>query len=119
MKIDNDKGQKLLKEWKDRLGLQDWKIKLKINCGQDDIDENSVGEVEWNETNQSAMICIGREEDYGKRVRPYDFEKTLVHELLHIKTCFLTDTPDETLARVGHQLIDSLARALVDAKRSK
>ena len=114
----DEKAQALLKEWQKRLGLQEWRIKLKPNCTIEDMDgEECCGLTAWQEVNQTAMIRIISEKYYGERVVPFDFEKTLVHELLHLKTCLLTDVEDETTARVGHMLIDSLARALVDAKR--
>ena len=111
-----EKAERLLKEWQERLGLQNWRISLKVNCPVEEIGENS-GLTEWQEVNQTAMIRICRKEDYGQRVVPFDFEKTLVHELLHLKLCLLTDVDNEFQARYGHMLLDELARAFVDAKR--
>lgn len=44
---------------------------------------------------------------------PYDADQTLVHELLHIKCCFLDDNGDELQSRILHQIINDLARAFV------
>ena len=117
MKID---GQALLKEWQTRLGLADWKIKLVDNCLPDEMLLDGVdGCTEWSESIKTARIEILSEEAYGTRIIPFDYEKTLVHELLHLKTCLLSDKVDELQVRVAHQLIDDLARAFVDAKRGK
>lgn len=112
-----NEANKLLSEWVKRLGLQEWRIKLNINCTEEETQE-SCGLTEWNETVMVAKISILDENLYGDRIVPFDFEKTLVHELLHLKTCFLTDVDDALTERIGHQLIDSLSRAFVDAKRA-
>lgn len=109
----------LLSEWKKRLGLNDWVIKLNTNCKPEDMCiEDIAGCAEWTESNKTARIDILGEEYYGERITPYDFEKTLVHELLHLKTSLVSDDVPDLQARYMHQMIDDLARALVDAKRS-
>ena len=108
--------EKLLIEWQNRLGLMDWKIKLSPNCEPQEMEENCVGCTSWQEVNKTAHICIIDEKYYGERIAPFNFEKTLVHELLHLKTCLLFDTGNELQDRIAHQIIDDLARAFVDAK---
>lgn len=116
--MDNSTAQKLLTEWQNRLYLQEWIIKLNINCTNEETENNAALTV-WQEVIKTACIHIVSEEEYGDdRIVGFDFEKTLVHELLHLKLCLLTDVEDEMQARVGHMEIDSLARAFVDAKRS-
>ncbi len=117
--------EKLLEEWQERLGLQDWVIILRYNCKREDLEcENAVGETCWETTNKCARICIIRNEEYGKEsILEYDFEKTLVHELLHIKFALIDkdlNTYEGVVAeQARHQLIDDLARALVMAKRGE
>lgn len=108
----------LAKEWKHRFGLDDWEIAINPNCAPsemtlDDVDGCSV----WTECNKTARIEILAEEYYGERIRPYDFERILVHELLHLKLSIVSDQVEPTQARYMHQIIDDLARAFVDAKR--
>ena len=111
---------KLLKEWKQRLGLDDWKIVVRWDCPQTEFVLSDVcGESEYDETNKSAVIRIMPEKDYGSRILPYDAERILVHELLHCKLCFIQQTENETQNRIVHSYIEDLARALVDAKRHK
>lgn len=115
----------LIEEWQERLGLSDWAIILRYNCEREDLeDENAVGETSWIDSNKSAVIRIVSEKVYGNdRIIDFDFEKTLVHELLHIKFSYLqlenktyeSKVLDETI----RQLIDDLARAFVMAKRGE
>lgn len=113
---------KLLREWQNRLGLQDWYIILKTDCRPENMAMKDVeGCTTWTESTKSAWIDIldGQFFPEHAAARPYDFERTLVHELLHCKMSVIQDMDEEsTQNRLVHCLIDDLARALVDAKRS-
>lgn len=120
----NDEKLKLLEEWQKRLGLQDWSIVLRYNCLQEDLElEEASAETHWQASIKSAMIYIVSEETYGKRMLPFDFEKTLVHELLHLKFSIIDisnkNYESAVLDLIHHQLVDDLARALVMAKRGE
>ena len=109
----------LLSEWTDRLGLQNWQIKLCPNLRPDEMTEKEAdGCVDYAECSRTARIELVAPEYYGERVIPYDPEKTLVHELLHLKMSIFFDG-DAILERVAHMILDDLARALVDAKRER
>ena len=108
----------LLEEWQKRLGLQDWRIKLCSNCKPEEMTiQDADGCTEWTEAIKTARIEIIDPQYYGERIVPFDYEKTLVHELLHLKTCLVSDMVDDLQTRYMHQIIDDLARAFVDAKR--
>ena len=107
----------MFNEWVNRLGLSDWRIKFYPCCSPDEMGEDCSGLTTWQEVNKTAKIQILDPQYYGERVVPFDFEKTLVHELLHLKTCLISDTENELQERLMHQMIDDLARAMVDAKR--
>lgn len=118
--------EKLLEEWQERLGLQDWQIILKYNCSKEQMDdpEYSIGETNWETTNKCARICIISKEEYGtNKMLDFDFEKTLVHELLHCKFSMIDkdlNTYEGIVAeQARHQLINDLATALVMAKRGQ
>lgn len=110
----------LLEEWQKRLGLTDWRIKLVDNCEPEDMSLRDVaGSTEWTESVKTARIEIMDPKFYGDRIVPFDYEKTLVHELLHLKFSLISLDTSDLQARVVHQIIDDLARAFVDAKRSE
>lgn len=112
------KHEALLVEWQKRLGLTDWTIKLVDNCMPDCMSIQDVsGCTVWTECNKTARIEMLDPAYYGNRITPYDWEKTLVHELLHLKTSLVSDKVDDLQERYMHQMIDDLARAFVDAKR--
>lgn len=114
------KGWSLLLEWKQRLGLMDWRIKLVDNCEPEDMSLRDVaGSTEWTESVKTARIEIMDPKFYGDRIVPFDYEKTLVHELLHLKFSLISLDVGDLQTRYVHQIIDDLARAFVDAKRKK
>lgn len=109
-----------LKHWQHCLGLDDWTIKLKTDCSPNDMTISNVsGETEWTECGKTAVIRIISEKDYGDRIVPFDPEKTLVHELLHLKLCLLGESGNDLQDRLVHQLIDDLARAFVYEKEGE
>lgn len=106
--------QELLKYWQERLGLQDWFIVLKYNLHMNDLaSQNAVGECDYSLTGKSAVIRILDRKHYGDRIIPYNFEKTLVHELLHCKFALIAETENAIQDRFVHQLIDDMAKSLV------
>ena len=112
-------SEKLLSEWQNRLGLSDWKIVLSDKCTPNEMKLDDVeGCSEWTESIKTATIQILDEKYYGERIVPFDFEKTLVHELLHLKTCLISDSGNDLQDRIAHQIIEDLARAFIDAKRN-
>lgn len=115
----NNKGH-LLEKWKACLGLTDWHIVLKADVIPSDMSlDNVAGETEWTESNKCAVIRILSEKCYGDRIVPFNFEKTLIHELLHLKFCLLGESGNDLQDRYVHQLIDDLARALYNASKEE
>lgn len=111
-----ENAQKLLNKWRHILGLQEWRIKLVYNAIPDDMQLRDVdGEAVWTECRKTAVIRILREDCYGERITPYNFEKILIHELLHLKFCLLGESGNDLQDRYVHQIIDDLARAFVVA----
>lgn len=112
----------LLNEWTKRLGLDDWAIVLQTEClpGEMSIPD-SVGCTSWQESTKTAVIQIVNPEKVKGLTRPFDLEEVLIHELLHLKTSLLSSQEhEETLNdRVLHQLIDDLARAMIDIKNTE
>ena len=97
------------------LDLQDWEIVLKEDCEN----EKDFGSCEWWGINKKAIIQIGKDENF-KSNDNYPFEnwkeKTLIHELLHIKTHLLYGALDCENNRLNdlllHQFVEDIAKSI-------
>ena len=114
-----EKAERLLATWKARLMMEDWVIKLRYEVDPDGMPLDGDGATEWVESTKGAYIYMLNEKFRGEKIIPFDWEQILVHELLHIKFSLLDVSDQGDLRhRVLHQIIDELARALVDAERA-
>ena len=110
----------LLEKWKRKLCLQEWRIKLLTCLRPEEMAMDDVaGCTEWSEASKTARIEIIDPAYYGDRIVPFDFEKTLVHELLHLKFSFWCQNEDDVGDRVMHQMIDDLARAFTEVNNDE
>ena len=113
----SDKERKaLLNKWQKAFRLQDWVIKLVSDCNPSGFGwtDDREGECVYVESTKTAEIRILDERFYGKRLIPYNYERILIHELLHIKFALLQDTGNELQDRVVHQIIDDLAKGIAE-----
>jgi hypothetical protein len=104
-----------LNEWKQRLGLFDWTIKVNISEPHDFELENCDGECEYAGNIKSATIRILKPKYYGDRIQKYCAERILVHELLHCKFAMLR-TENEGFNTLLHQTQEDIAKAFICAK---
>lgn len=114
-------ARNLLEEWQTRLGLNDWEIELETDCEYTDLAiDNSDACVIFEECTKVAKIqIVAPDKRIDGVIGKFDFETTLVHELVHLKMCLLEDGEETSLhERLLHVLINDMARALVNAKRS-
>lgn len=110
----------LLEKWKRKLCLQEWRIKLLTRLRPEEMTMDDVaGCTEWSESIKTARIEIVDPAYYGDRIVPFDFKKTLVHELLHLKFSFWCQNEDDVSDRVMHQMIDDLARAFTEVNNDE
>lgn len=110
----------LLEKWKQKLCLQEWRIKLLTRLRPEEMAMDDVaGCTEWSESIKTARIEIVDPAYYGDRIVPFDFEKTIVHELLHLKFSFWCQNEDDVGDRVMHQMIDDLARAFTEVNNDE
>ena len=115
----------LLKEWQNKLNLQDWYIILKTNCDPSEMAlEDSDGCISFIEMTKAAEIQIADPNkcDSCTLRRPFNFEEILVHELLHLKFTLLAEGEDwdnSLQLRLLHQIIDDMARLLVSMKNEQ
>lgn len=105
----------LLEKWKRKLCLREWRIRLKTHLRPEEMTvSDAAGCTKWSESIKTARIEIIDPAYYGDRILPFKFEKTLVHELLHLKMTFWCQNDDDVSDRLMHQIIDDLARALTE-----
>jgi hypothetical protein len=106
-----------LKYWVGVLNLQEWNITLVTDCSPNDMTLSGVaGETEWSDTLRTAVIRIINPKDWGERVVPFNPEKTLVHELLHLKFSALDESGDPLRDKLTHRLIEDFAKVLITVK---
>ena len=120
--MDKKKAHALLIEWQKRLGLQDWRIDFQWKCRPDEMAlDDAVGLTTFTETIKAALIQILDPQYYEPHSKSFvfDFEEVLVHELLHLKMCLLVEENNSLQERIAHQILEDIAKALVDAKRFK
>lgn len=111
------KADKLLKKWKKKLGLQNWDIFLKINQKKEDMD-GCNGLIEWNPVQRCAVIKIkDKKEIYSDSLASFNFKKTLVHELLHLKfELFESKDKNSAVYENFHQQLEDMARLITGYK---
>lgn len=70
--------QALLQMWQKRLALGEWRIVLKPDCHPQDFRmADMCGEVEFTESDKTAVIRIMDEKHYGDRIVPYSLRRRL------------------------------------------
>jgi hemerythrin superfamily protein len=108
----------LLNEWIRRIGLEKWTIYSTLDEIPSQMDnKDHAGEAEWHATEKIGYIRVLAKR-YHELDDKYDFERTLVHELLHLKFAVFWDNSEGFATSLLHQTIEKMASALVDAKRS-
>ena len=117
--ITQEIADSLLIEWQHRLCLDEWRIVIHPNRQKGELDDDVQGHTDFVEPTKQAYVSIVDPKIYEGEtlIEPFDFEETLVHELLHLKTSLVSWNVGDLQERVMHQIIDDLARAFVDAKR--
>lgn len=99
--------------------LGGWNIEVVRNCRAANMQlQNVNGEASYNAEIKSAVIRILDPVDYpDDLIAPQDQEQTLVHELLHLVFSVVEVGMNETQKALNHQIIETLAKALVEARR--
>lgn len=113
--MEKEKAQAIFEKWKERLDLDEWRVDVALFCHPDYMGSpDALGATLADEVTKTAVIHILDEKYSENPVRPYNFERVVVHELLHLKFCLLEDQNRSSLQyRLLHQIIDDLARAFV------
>ena len=107
----------LLKEWQEALDLNDWTITIDLLNAEDVGNNKAYQEADIQEDIKAAVIHVAHYwqlADYTQEL--YNFERTLIHELLHIKFSLLDDEENSLQSRVLHQIVDDLSKSFYITK---
>lgn len=105
-------------EWRERLGLSDWFITVRLADDDEMTEPDWAGQCEADYINKSAEIKVRRALPISQRPQPH--EQVLIHELLHCKFLGL-EKSDASIESVyyetaQHALLEDMSKALYCAK---
>jgi len=104
-----------LKEWQERLFLNDWIIKAQFG----ETNENNHGENEFKFSIKCSIITILRPLPQNEWIAKQPEELVLIHELLHLKMNLVNGMESYEgvwLQQTQHQLLEEIAKSLLMAK---
>lgn len=104
--------KQMLNKWTKKLKLENWDITVNEKCtDQQFLELDIYGQVQYNEPNQSATIIL---RDFDKDCT--EKEKTIIHELLHLKFSLLADinekNKNDLKIRITEIIIEDLSKLL-------
>jgi hypothetical protein len=107
----------LTREWQRRLMLQDWLVKVYFVRGSEIT--GKAGRTNFQFSKKQAVIRLTELADSDGWDIPYDVEKTLVHELLHLSVAGTDPDGNRKGLEIDmeEQCVDSLAVAFIAIKR--
>lgn len=112
------KATELFEKWRKILHLEAWDIRFQWCVRTRDMNiADALGCTSYKHESHQAIIEMLDPVDFENDLFQYDYEKTLVHELLHLKFADLDDSGEPLRDKLTHQMIDDLARAFMDAIR--
>lgn len=109
--------RRLLVEWQRLLRLQDWDIELNF-VHHHNLSRGGFGEIDWTLEKKIATINMVYLKEVSKALE-YNPEKTLVHELLHLRFSIVCRTKEGSIEDGIHEAaVDQVARALVKLRKA-
>lgn len=109
---------RLFEKWRKILHLEAWDIKFQWCVrGRDMNLQDCMGCTSFLHASHQAIVQMLDPVDFDNDLFSYDYEKTLVHELLHLMFSDLENSGDPLRDKLTHQLIDDLARAFICASK--
>jgi hypothetical protein len=105
------------REWQRRLRVQDWQVSIYFVRGSDI--QGKAGQCYSQFSKKQAVIRLTELADADGWDYPYDIEKTIVHELLHLVMAGIDPESKKTGLELDmeEQAVDTLATALIALKR--
>lgn len=115
-----EQAYKCLKEWQERLFLQDWIIKINLVEPDEMVMKDVCGENVFQIETKCCVVKILKPEFYGDRIVKYCAEEILIHELLHCKYNWVERDYNSIevvyFDTLEHSLLEQMAKSLLMAK---
>lgn len=110
--VTNEQTHDWLKMWQKRLGLEDWKIEVKI-VRLWELEQSTLAHIDWSTPKHTALIKVLNPADYELPADkiPGDMELSIVHELVHLHLSVLPLNKSSRAAE--EQVVATIAEALV------
>ncbi|BEU88684.1 hypothetical protein TAMA11512_21480 [Selenomonas sp. TAMA-11512] len=108
----------LCKKWKEILKLNEWDIRVDLGRPDELSEQDREGECFIELAKGEAHICLLDPKIPYNFTFPYDIEKVLVHELLHLSFAFFEPKDDPLRHDLWERLIEQSAKTLVRLQRS-
>ncbi|MEO8594955.1 MAG: hypothetical protein ABI759_16665 [Candidatus Solibacter sp.] len=115
-KVAEDFVNQRLAVWKQRLGLEEWKVAITM-CHRSDLKPRTLGGIRWDKGRKTANMQVLAVSEYRVPVAEMlaDMEFTVVHELIHLE---LASLPRSQASRSEEeQAVNQMATALLKLDR--
>ena len=107
----------LCKRWQEILKLNDWDVRVNLGRPDELSEPDREGEVFINIAKGEALIYLLDPDIQYDFPFPYDMEKVLVHELLHL-SCATFEPEDDPLRHdLWERMVEQTAKTLVELQR--
>lgn len=119
----NEKIRAATAKWQKKLRLQDWQVTAKLARRTEFSSPDCYAEINYFHPQKSAIIKILDPIDFVPTEHDtdlcmYDWERSLIHELLHLMLMWIPDEDDEEDYNNNEELsINLMAEALIDLDR--
>lgn len=112
--------QKLCFEWQKVLRLSDWYVTVRFVPVKEMNSTSHLGMASYCRNHKIAKIKIILERDYDDNsVTPYDAERTLIHELIHLHLAHNGIDYEDARNAEQEQAINALTDAFITVKYKK
>lgn len=114
-KARKQEAKRLIKIWKKRLNLDDWRVKFKYV----DLEEGSGAQIETNRCRQTAVIWFNTGIRLKNSFDTITLEEIIVHELVHIHLVSMFPPVDGSMREVvAEQAVNKLTLAFLKAYKA-
>lgn len=108
----------LCQKWQTLLRLRDWDIHVELFSAREFSEEDRQGEVFYDISTGQAIIHLLDVDDRLDTPFPYDLEKVLVHELLHLHFAMFEPEKEDSLRHdLWERTVEKMAQVMLRIHR--